>query len=337
MRTFRLRARALVALSLCIPFAGCVDGSVLAGPEDTFRVPVALAPVFMESVTDLPPAPITRVRLEAVDLSDGRIVGAATHPVNPDDDTWLVEVAVEVPAYRELRTQVLVVLMSGDDATPVEEWSGRTGELILDASTPDRSVRTLPVYRGPPANLDVTALDVRPTGAVVDGRRTGLEFDVTGATTGARVFLRSLDPGLLAVDGDGLVGLGVGSARLIAEAGPVVDTVLVDVRPLPIPPQAEIEKSAGPGLADGGTRLLGHLADAAGAAAIAGGMRAIEQAIAAGAGGDIVRAIADTRELIRNYNDGDWGPDGPDLSLVLHALDVLERTLDAIPGGDQGS
>ena len=322
----RLRRPALAAVFLCMPLTACVDGSAVSGPDLTFDVPLALAPVFMESVTDVPPGPITHVRLEAVDLETRQIVGASTHAVNPDASQWLLELTVEIPAYSELDVDVLVVLLSGDQSAGLPEWSGRSGRIALSASTPDRSIQQLPVYRGPPANLDVTALDASVTGELVDGDRVALDYQIQGGGAGTRVFLRSLDPSIVDFDGDMVVGTGVGTGRVIAEAGPVADTVTVTVAPWPLPDPERIDESA-PSLDDSGTRLLGNLGDAAGAAEISSGMQALSTALASGSGGDIVRAIDSVRTSIASYNGGNWGPDGPDLSLVLHSLDVLELTL----------
>ena len=333
MKTSSRIRTALLASVVGASLSGCVDASRAVGPDETtIPMPVALAPVFMEPATDAPAAPVTHIRLEATDQDTGAIVGSQVIEVNPDDATWLVELTVEVPALTRLDVEILLVLLSGDPTAAVEEWSGRTGVLSLSASTPDRTVNTLPVYRGPPANLDVERVEASLSRALVDGDRVPLQYQLQGGGTGARIFLKSLDPDVVQLDGDVVIGRGVGVGRIVAEAGPAVDTVTIDVAPFELPNPDEIEV-VGPSLDDSSTRLLGGLSDAAGAQAIADGFTALEAAIASGSGGDILRALQATRQSVADYNGGSWGAEGPELSLVLHSLDVLELTV----RGNQGT
>lgn len=330
-RPFMLKMRPFTVVLLAL-LSGCVDGERISGIDDpVFPVGVALAPVFMNTVTSVPAQPITHVRMTATDILTGNAVGSTVVPVDANDATWLLELTVEVPAQTVLTVKVELVLMSGDQTAGVAEWSGRTGELKLSASTPTRDVQSLAVYRGPPANLSVTGIEASVPGELVDGDRMAAQYSVQGGGNGVQVYMRSLDPEVVDVDGGVLVGRSVGTGRVIAEAGPAVDTFSVAVAPWPLPPREQVE-AAGPGLDDSATRLLGGLSDAAGSAAISQGLADVASALEGASAGNIFRAIETARAAISGYNGGNWGADGPELSLVGHSLDVLELTLRSTRG-----
>lgn len=311
---------------------GCVDGERISGIADpTFPVGIALAPVFMNTVSSTPAQPITHVRLTATDILTGAPVGTNVVAVDPDAGTWLLEMSVQVPAQTVLKVNVELVLMSGDQAAGVAEWSGRSPTVTLSASTPTRDVQSLAVYRGPPANLSVTAISASIAGELVDGDRAAAQYSIQGGGDGVRVYFRALDPEVAEMDGGVIVGRSVGTARIVAEAGPAVDTFTVAVSPWPLPPQEQVD-AAGPSLADSSGRLLGGLSDAAGSAAISDGLSQVANALSGASAADIFRAIETARAAISGYNGGNWGAEGPELSLVAHSLDVLEHTLRSTRG-----
>lgn len=312
--------------------SGCVDGDRISGIHDpVFPVGVALAPVFMNFESSAPAQPITHVQLTARDVLTGETRGSTVVAVDPASETWLLEMTVDVPAQTVLKVIVELVLMSGDQTAGIAEWSGRSGDLTLSASTPTRDVQSLSVYRGPPANLSVTGLDASLSGELVDGDRAVAQYSVQGGGQGVRVYFRSLDPTVAEMDGGVVLGRSVGNARIVAEAGPAMDTFSVAVAPWPLPARDKVDAS-GPSLEDSAGRLLGGLSDAAGSAAISDGLAGLATALKGASAGDIFRAIESARSAISGYNGGNWGADGPELSLVAHSLDVLELTLRSTRG-----
>ncbi len=325
------RPRILIIFCLTL-LSGCVDGERISGIVDpTFPVGIALAPVFMNTISSAPAQPITHVRLTATDVLTGAPAGSTVVAVNPDAGSWLLEMAVQVPAQTVLKVTVELVLMSGDQSAGVAEWSGRSPPVTLSASTPTRDVQSLNVFRGPPANLSVTGISGSAAGELVDGDRVAAQYSLQGGGDGVRVYFHSLDPAVAEMDGGVIVGRSVGTARIVAEAGPAVDTFTVAVSPWPLPPRDQVD-AAGPSLADSSGRLLGGLSDAAGSAAILQGLSGVVSALNGTSAGDIFRAIESARAAISGYNGGNWGAEGPELSLVAHSLDVLEHTLRSTRG-----
>jgi uncharacterized protein YjdB len=126
--------------------------------------------------------------------------------------------------------EVEVVRAQGDDRLVI--WSGSAGPVPLAPG--DRKTVAVELLRGPLAQRGLSGLSISGVpGDLVIGDTA--QASVSGSPGGTPVepFWGSLDPDILSVDGSGrVVGLTQGTARLVAAAGPVADTVQVNVRRL---------------------------------------------------------------------------------------------------------
>lgn len=319
------------ALALLLGAAACVDGSPTAPGGAAARAVLLVAPVFASGAAP-PEAPITRASLTARDVLTGEVYGTATVALDPEAEAWTLPLTLEIPADRTVAVVVLVQLIAVVDGIEVVQWSGETAAIPVAGGEQPQEIRRIPLFRGPPGNLDVTALTLSAPPSVIEGDGFLLDVEIEGAGDDAVVYFGSLDPGIATPDGAGAVTTHArGVARLVAVAGRLADTVAVSVEPWPLPAPADLAV-IDPGLTDAVERITPRLAgDPAAAGTLADLLARIRHALSGGLGLIAHRAASDARATLAAYAGG--GPaavaDGPELDVVGLVLDHVERLLGA--------
>ena len=189
---------------------------------------LAVVPRFAQVASETDPD-INRIRITARDVSTNAVVGSVVTAVNPADAEWQISLEVELPASGALDVQLTIELLHADGATESVEWSGTT---TVSVSAAQRSpVAVVEVYRGPPANLTVTSVQISGApSALIEGASAALVATASNATGTARIFWNALDASIATVDDSGNVhGVRPGAARVVASAGPHADTVTLNV------------------------------------------------------------------------------------------------------------
>src|SRR5262249_44495649 len=132
---------------------------------------------------------------------------------------------------RQVNAIVTIQLLNkpADGGTPTVEWSGKT-EPISVALGQQAQPAEITLGRGDLDNLTVTAVEiVDPPPTLTEGVTATLTATVAGPT-GAHAFWGSLDESVATVDAAGVVtALRDGTARIVASAGLVADTVSLTV------------------------------------------------------------------------------------------------------------
>lgn len=236
-----LRGAALLPLLLvsCSP--------ALDSPTQPFGgVGIHLQPALIPSAADGSALPIQRIRTVTTEATSGTVLSEESFDVSPTADEWEIEVTLS--GFTEATVVVLLYLLHVDsDGTELVQFSGRSEPLTVrvgESVTPD-----VPFVRGPLANLLTTGVTITSAPATVrEGESRALEATVeTTASEPATIFWTSLDPAVASMTGSTLDALAVGATRIVASAGAVADTVLVEVLTSDVTPPAILDQVPAPG------------------------------------------------------------------------------------------
>lgn len=311
------RTRALILAALA-GMSACVDGGDPVVPEGLRTVHLAASPVFAATPTAAEAAALTRARVTARDAGTGAIVASVQEDIEPSASEWTLELSIEVDGAIDIRLQV--ELASTEGAAETVEWSGETTSFELVASANPVEVREVALYRGPLDNLTVTDLELHGVpSSLLEGESARTQVSVVGGGAGARVYLESLTPSVVTVDGSGRIeALAPGLARIQAVAGPVTKDVTFTVDEVVLPAAAEVEESVAPQMDYTSVEVAGTLGDAAGAAMVATSLSSLGSALSSGDGAGAVRAFEEARAAWESYGAGTSLRilDGPQLSLI---------------------
>lgn len=330
-RTTR-KAGFLIVVAALLGVSGCVDGRDPTAPDLVRSVRLAVSPVFSVVHTAAEVAGLTHAHVTALDASGGGVLASIDAALDPNLDQWTLDLVLEVTPGVAVNVELQVELSSSDGTV---EWSGKSARFAVQAGTGPLVIREIAMFRGPLANLDVTALKINgaPT-SLLEGETGQLRVEVSGGGPGTRVFFRSLDPTVASVDATGHVeALAPGTARIEAQAGPASAQVSFSVEKVVVPDAGEIEASVSPML-DYAEGVVGSMGDPAGAAAVSASLGSLGAALASGNGASAVRAFNDAVTAWANYGAGTSLRvlDGPQLSLVELSLIVAADAL-GIPFG----
>jgi hypothetical protein len=309
----------------------CIDGRDPTAPDLTRSVQFAVAPVFSGPAAAATAA-LTRLRVTALDAETGEIVAVAEDDVDPVADQWTLVLTLEVSPGVPLAIKLQAEVASSDG---VVEWSGRTATINVQGGAEPLEVREIALFRGPLANLDVTALTIQNAPAsLLEGEAGQLSVDVSGGGSGTRVFFSSLDPAVVSVDDAGHVeALAPGTGRIRALAGAASAEVSLDVKEVVVPDAGEIEAGVSP-MIDYAGDVVGTMGDATGAAAVSSSLTTLSTALASGDGAAAVRAFGDAVAAWEGYGAGTSlrTLDGPQLGLIQLSLIITADAL-GIPFG----
>jgi len=120
-------------------------------------------------------------------------------------------------------------------AVETVEWSGKTESMTIAVGGAP-AVQRVPVHRGPPSNLSVSSLDLDvQVLSILEGDSVLVTPTVvTAAADTPTIFGSSSDTTVAKIDSTGVErALGPGGAQVVAEAGPLADTVAVTVFRVP--------------------------------------------------------------------------------------------------------
>ncbi|MHB1192816.1 MAG: beta strand repeat-containing protein, partial [Longimicrobiales bacterium] len=228
--------RRWVALAL-IPLASvCVDGvaPLFNGPA----LQLALLPTLADGLPAEGSLPINRVRITALLAPGGDTLAVIEQDVEPAAASWTL--TFEVPVREDLVNPsfyVILELINASQAGQVVQWSGRSATMPL-ALTQIPEIREVPVVRGPVANLDVTEVVIAEHAPdLLEGDSVALSAVATSSAAGGTpvVYWATADPTVVSVSSSGRVrGVGPGSGRVVAIAGPKADTTTLLVAPRPV-------------------------------------------------------------------------------------------------------
>lgn len=232
------------ALLLPLVLASCT--SALDSPTQPSGVwGIQLQPALIPSAADGSALPINRIRTVTTEASAGTVLSEDSFDVSPTAEEW--EIEVTLPGFTEVTVVVVLYLMHVDETgNELVQFSGRSDPLTVrvgEPATPD-----VPFVRGPLANLLTTAVTIEEAPATIRvGESGALQATVeTSATEGATVFWTSLDQAVASVAGSTVNALSVGTARIVASAGAVADTALVEVLTSDVTPPTIIDQSPAP-------------------------------------------------------------------------------------------
>jgi len=330
-------------LLLLIPLWSCADGA--SAPDDFefgSTVSVALQVVFPGGESS-PPAmgvmasegpaavagearPINRIRVRAFE-EPGRIpVGSALLDVSPDDPSWEVPVALEVPTGAGIQVLFEIELINVDaNGRETVQWSGRAGPLTVTTAGAGR-IEQIQVFRGPLDNLLVTGLEIDNEGPVAEGATR--QLTTTIATTGSTpsVAWASSDNGIATVSGTGLVtGVTPGVVNITATAGPASDTEQIEVTPvgagLQITPAEQTVGAIG-----ANATFTAALVDARGQTVSGGGpfaWRSLNQGVARHLGDGVFEAVGGGQAIVEVTSAS-----RPELNAATALLNVVLPAID---------
>ncbi|HUH12505.1 MAG TPA: hypothetical protein VMK65_05325, partial [Longimicrobiales bacterium] len=258
-RPWRARMGALTLAAGALALAACMDATGVP-PAPGGSVPLGIAPRFNHGV-GMNARAVDRVRVSVTEEGSDTPRGSLLEALDPDAPAWSLTVRVERPQTPAIRLVIAIELLHTDGATEVVEWSGRSAPIQLGLDQTLESA-VVDLFPGPLANLGVESLAiVAPEGPVTEGDTVRLAFDVRGGGSGVRVILVSLDPDVAGVEADGaIVARTGGSARLVAQAGPRSDTLLLAVGHWPLAEAGPVTAFL-PAAADAEQRLVASLAD----------------------------------------------------------------------------
>ena len=171
-------------------------------------------------------APINRIHLVARNVTTNTTVADTTFDVPPEAQEWPIGLSVPADAGTVIVTIELIHFNAGVSSI---EWSGVTEPITVRPGETNAPHSDVVLFPGPPSNLSVTQVTIAPRNAsVVEGATVQLNEAHVGGGPDTRIFWGSLDPTIASVDANGLVTtLRNGGARIVAQAGPRADTVVV--------------------------------------------------------------------------------------------------------------
>ncbi|MFC1791014.1 Ig-like domain-containing protein [Gemmatimonadota bacterium] len=229
-----MAAFSIMALAL---LGGCTEGRAPLDPSAE-GVPafLALNPQFQPSLTTVAAAEIVRIRVVATVFGTGELLGSTEIDVDPNASSWDIQVEVIVPPGIGAQVEFTVELLNAGLGT---EWSGHVGPLTLTPGA-ETTIQNVTIVRGSLDNLSVTAVSISGAPAeLLVGQSATLTGSAVSSASSAnpQIFWASLDQAVASVTPSGtaattvtVTGLTVGSARIVATAGPQADTVTILVK-----------------------------------------------------------------------------------------------------------
>lgn len=327
------RDRTLATAALAAWLAGCVDGMDPKSLDLVESVAVQAAVVFSSAPTASELGSLSRARVTALHAVTDAPVGTAVHDLDPAADEWVLEVTIDIVTGESIPVRLQVELISVDDqGLELVQWSGETPPIEVRTDTELREIRLVSLFRGPLDNLSVTKISLTAPDGVPFGRPATLTSAIEGGGPGALAFYRSLDPDIADVHPlGGLVETAdTGTARLVAEAGPVADTVSFFVVSPPEPEDAEEVGVAAGSVEDTGERIVQGMEDAEAAANITLTLESLSAVLVSGDVMAAIRAFRAAVEALAAYGADSAElryQDGPQLSLIhlslIHVADAL--------------
>ena len=305
MRSFPRWARLVVAcVAGAVLAVACADRDDFLGPPRAVRL--QLAPQFVHTGATQS-APIVRIRMIARDQSNDAVLGTIDETVDPNAETWALDLPVAVGG------EPVAIRISVEMLNAVEqvEWSGRVGPLEVAAGSVPASV-PVPIFRGPLDNLDITGVVIASSDTVLtEGDSVLALVSVQGGGPGVTVFWGSLDASRAFVSATGTVtallptsGQPVG---VVAEAGPHADTLWLGITQRIAAIELEPDTLRFESLDVQGT-ILARVVDARGDTVVGRGA--------------VTWAVADTT-IVRHLGDGVF------LARALGATDVTVASVDS--------
>ena len=221
-RAFAAQCLAILPVLFALALAGCSDG--IFSPNRTGSARLQLQPVFSTVDWQSLSVNINLIRVTATQLPARSLVLRQETSVDPNAPEW--QVPLDLPVGCEC--EVLVELINRTGTTDVVVYSGRA--LISVKAGTQPSVALIPVFPGPPANLDITSLTVEPSNqGMLEGEQLQLTATVVG-TSSPTIIWSSSNPNVVTVDDNGVLqAAGLGQATIHAVAGPKSDDVTIDV------------------------------------------------------------------------------------------------------------
>ncbi|HUF74717.1 MAG TPA: hypothetical protein VMM35_00500 [Longimicrobiales bacterium] len=327
--TRRTPFASLAVLSLTV-LSGCVDGD-LVGLDGVAPVAISAVPVFaiLPTADELAQLDLLRVKLHGI--GDTPLV--LERPIDASSEgEWELTLQVEVTVGRVLSLFLETELIDTDGVLPSVEWSGRTSPFPVRASFDPIELRQVDLYRGPLANLGLTHVDFgAPSLRMVEDATSTLRWSVAGDTTGARLYLRSLDPSVVTVDANGLIrGESKGTTDVVIFGGTVADTISLAVESVVLPTVAEFEAVVSPSMEYVVSDLfVSTFQDGAGASAIRESVATLATAFRDLEPLAVIDSYEAAKSAWRSYGSGSSAQveDGPQLGVVELALILIAHTL----------
>ena len=315
----------LVVLTACGDAAGPVG---LAEIQDVFTM--VAVPRFSVQPSASEVADLTRARATVIDVNTGDVLASGEQDIDPSASQWTFDLGFQFVGSAPPTVVAQVELASVEGGVENVEWSGRTASFKVVVPV-DPQIRVVDLFRGPLANLDLTRLAVTEApGSLLEGASARLVVSLEGETAGTRVFYESLVPAVAAVDAGGVLrALAPGTARVVAFAGRLADTVTFNVQVVVLPDAEEISRDVAPQLDYTSVDVSGTLADATGATAISKTLGDLSVALASRSAAAAVSAFESAVNAWLSYGEGTTlrSQDGPQLSLIeitlIHAADAL--------------
>ena len=221
-RALVARCLAIVPVVLLVALAACSDS--IFSPNRTGHGQLQLKPVFSSVDWQSLTANINVIRLTATQLPARTLVQRQETSVDPAAPEW--QLPLDLPINSEV--EVLVELINRTAGVDVIVYSGRTLINVKGGSQPTAAL--VPVFPGPPDNLDITSLTITPKSqALLEGEQLQLSAAVVG-TSNPTILWSSSNPDIITVDEHGVVqAAGIGQATIQAVAGPKSDDVTIAV------------------------------------------------------------------------------------------------------------
>ncbi len=328
----RKALRALLAGFGLAALTACVDGNP-AGPSHT-SVAISASPVF----TILP----TQAELAALDLLRVTLHGAGPAPIvlerkieASSQAEWAFNLTVEVALARPLSIYLETELIDLEGGAESVEWSGRTSAFQIRATFEPQELRQVDLFRGPLANLGLTSVDFGAAGlALVEGTTSTLRWTLAGDTTGAVMYVRTLDESVASLEERVRVrGQRSGSTKVVVFGGRVADTLDLTVRPInsvSLPPLAQLEATILPQLDYVVSNLfMETFGDAAGASSMRDEMTSLGAALRSRQGQEVIGAFEAAKAVWRSYGKDSRfrRDDGPQLGVIAISLILVANTL----------
>lgn len=235
---------ALILISAVL-VGSCTDGpspTDVAG--DRASAVVSMSPELQPGLPLEGALPVNRIRAVATTVGTGEEVGRTDVNVSATTSAWTLEVAVALSGQISLQVYLTLELIHAEGGLERVQWSTRLGPITVFPGVTS-PVPNVSLIRGPLANLSVTGVSIQ--GAPENlrmGEAVEVAAEVTTREPGSqpRVFWASLDPEVAAVVPTGddpgnpsdpvlVQALSTGTARIVAVAGTVADTVTLPVLP----------------------------------------------------------------------------------------------------------
>ena len=314
-----------LSLIALLSASACVDGRDPLDVETVRSVQLAVAPVFAVAPSAAEAGALTRARVTAMDASTGLSLASTQQDVDPSADHWSLTLTLDAATGVPLSIRIQTELASVSGATESVEWSGRTDAFTVVGGVPTE-IRSVALFRGPLANLDVTGVNIENApNSVLEGESVQLQASAEGPP-GAHVFFRSEDPLVAVVDPEGRVQtLSAGTARIVAEAGPASAAVSFAVEDVVVPDAGELDGAISPQVDFTASAVVSTMEDPAAAAAISSSFAALEAALQAGDGAGAVQGFQSAVAAWEQYGAGTALR-----SLDAPQLGVIELTLIAV-------